>query len=156
MTISQRVFYLLTKQGKKQNELSEFTGISKSTISAWNTRGTNPAADTISTIADFFDVSTDYLLTGKEKSSSLYVLSTDEQELLENFKKLSDKSKGRLLEKAEDLIEIDELEKQISIENKSPVGTVLMAARSFDNHPPELVTGDFSDIINAPDATDEY
>lgn len=53
MTISQRVFHLLAKQGKKQNELSDFTGISTSTISAWNTRGTNPAADTISAIADF-------------------------------------------------------------------------------------------------------
>lgn len=66
MTISQRVFYLLEEQNKKQNELSEFTGIPTSTISAWNKRGTNPAADTISTIADFFDVSVDYLLTGKE------------------------------------------------------------------------------------------
>ena len=69
MTISQRVFFLLEEQGKKQNELSKFTGISTSTISAWNKRGTNPAADTISTIADFFGVSTDYLLTGKETTS---------------------------------------------------------------------------------------
>ena len=66
MTISQRIFFLMEKQGKKQKELSTFTGISTSTISAWNKRGTNPAADTISTIADFLEVSTDYLLTGKE------------------------------------------------------------------------------------------
>lgn len=66
MTISQRIFFLLEKQNKKQNELSKFTGISTSTISAWNKRGTNPPADTLSTIADFFDVSLDYLITGKE------------------------------------------------------------------------------------------
>ena len=34
--------------------------------------------------------------------------------------------------------------------------TVLEASRSFDNQPPKLVTGDFSEIVNAPDATDEY
>ncbi|MDE5584618.1 MAG: helix-turn-helix domain-containing protein [Ruminococcus sp.] len=68
MTISQRIFFLMEKQGKKQKELSNFTGISTSTISAWNKRGTNPAADTISIIADFLEVSTDFLLTGMERS----------------------------------------------------------------------------------------
>ncbi len=79
MTISQRVFYLLGKQGKKQNELSEYTGISTSTISAWNKRGTNPAADTIPMLADFFGVSTDYLLTGEEKSLSANNINADDQ-----------------------------------------------------------------------------
>lgn len=115
MTISQRVFYLLDKQGKKQNQLSKFTGISTSTISAWNKRGTDPAAENISAIADFFKVSTDFLLTGKEKCSPTLELSTDEQELLDNFNKLSDKSKGRLLEKAENLLE---LENPLTIEPK--------------------------------------
>ena len=91
MTISQRVFHLLAKQGKKQNELSDFTGISTSTISAWNTRGTNPAADTISAIADFFDVSTDYLLTGTEKSSPTENLSENELEMLEEFQKFNER-----------------------------------------------------------------
>lgn len=66
MTISQRIFYLLKEQNKKQNQLSEFTGISTSTISAWNKRGTNPAAENIPIIAKFFNVSTHYLLTGEE------------------------------------------------------------------------------------------
>ena len=43
-----------------------------------------------------------------------------------------------------------------NIKKNDNLQTVLIAARSFDHHPPELVTGDFSDIINAPDATDEY
>ncbi|MDE6781622.1 MAG: helix-turn-helix transcriptional regulator, partial [Ruminococcus sp.] len=101
MTISQRVFFLLEKQGKKQNELSKFTGISTSTISAWNKRGTNPAADTISTIADFFDVSTDYLLTGKENQAT--TLTNDEQELLENYNKLSIENQKKVSERAKEL-----------------------------------------------------
>ena len=107
MTISQRVFYLLSKQGKKQNELAEYAGISTSTISAWNKRGTNPAADTISTIADFFEVSTDYLLTGEEKRSSASNLNDDEQELLTYYNKLPDIDKGRVLGTAKTLAELE-------------------------------------------------
>lgn len=107
MTISQRVFYLLDKQGKKQNELAEYTGIPTSTVSAWNKRGTNPAADTISTLADFFKVSTDYLLTGKEKSSPAIDLKSDEQELLHIYKGLSDISRAKVKERAIVLSEIE-------------------------------------------------
>lgn len=106
MTISQRVFYLLDKQGKKQNKLAEFAGISTSTISAWNKRGTNPAADTISTLADFFKVSTDYLLTGEEKGSPTVDLTADEQELLTYYNKLHDIDKGRVLGTAKTLAEL--------------------------------------------------
>lgn len=118
MTISQRVFYLLEKQGKKQTELSEYTGISTSTISAWNKRGTNPAADAISTLADFFKVSTDYLLTGKEKSSSS--LTDEEQALIGYFKNLSDISKGIILGRAEQLAES---EKPVSGEPSNKIVT---------------------------------
>lgn len=109
MTISQRVFYLLSKQGKKQNELSEFTGISTSTISAWNKRGTNPSADVISTIADFFGVSTEYLLTGKEKTTLKDKLNADEYELLKIYNSLSNVSKARVKERAEVLAELERL-----------------------------------------------
>ncbi|MCM1008763.1 MAG: XRE family transcriptional regulator [Ruminococcus flavefaciens] len=107
MTISQRVFHLLEKQGKKQTELSEYTGISTSTISAWHKRGTNPAADTISTIADFFEVSTDYLLTGKEKNSSSSKLTDEEQEMLDLFNALSRDNKIRIKERATVLAELE-------------------------------------------------
>ena len=103
MTISQRVFYLLDKQGKKQNQLSKFTGISTSTISAWNKRGTDPAAENISAIADFFEVSTDFLLTGKEKNSSTANLSVNEQEMLEIFQKFNDREQIKLIGKLEEL-----------------------------------------------------
>lgn len=107
MTISQRVFDLLNKQGRKQNELSEFSGISTSTISAWNKRGTNPSADVISTLADFFNVSTDYLLTGKEKSSPTIELTADEQELLDLYSDLSIENKARVRERAAVLAELE-------------------------------------------------
>ncbi len=67
MTISQRIFAELAKQNKTQKQMSEFTGIPTSTISAWNKNGTNPSADSIYSIAQFLNVSLEYLLTGEEK-----------------------------------------------------------------------------------------
>ncbi len=70
MTISQRIFEELEKQGKKQKELADYIGLSTSAISDWKKKGTNPAAEKISVIADFLGVSTDYLLTGKERDKT--------------------------------------------------------------------------------------
>lgn len=107
MTISQRIFFLMEKQGKKQKELSKFTGISTSTISAWNKRGTNPAADTISTIADFLDVSTDYLLTGKETlpSNEINFMNANEQTMMNLFRMLSEKEQDRIIGRLENMVE---------------------------------------------------
>lgn len=76
MTISQRIFLILKEKGKKQKELSQYTGISEQTISDWKKKGSIPSADKISGIADFLEVSTDYLLTGKERSFSNITQST--------------------------------------------------------------------------------
>ena len=149
MTISQRVFHLLAKQGKQQNELSDFTGISTSTISAWNTRGTNPAADTISAIADFFDVSTDYLLTGTEKSSPTENLSENELEMLEVFQKFNEREQLKLIGKLEELLR----QKQIK-ENQQPAA--FKVARSSDGQfrKTELSAEELERIHNLPEDTD--
>lgn len=76
MTISQRIFIILKEKGKKQKELSQYTGISEQTISDWKKKGSIPSADKISGIADFLEVSTDYLLTGEEQTISKITQST--------------------------------------------------------------------------------
>lgn len=67
MNISQRIIWELDRQGKKQKDLSAFTGISTSAISAWNKNNSQPASDKLSLIADFLEVSLDYLITGQEE-----------------------------------------------------------------------------------------
>ena len=42
-------------------------GINKGTVSVWKTKGTLPNSNTLQKIADYFGVSTDYLLTGETK-----------------------------------------------------------------------------------------
>jgi transcriptional regulator with XRE-family HTH domain len=70
MTISQRIFETLSKRGLNQAQFSKDTGIHQGTISDWKIKGTNPSADKISVICEVLNVSTDWLLTGKESPGS--------------------------------------------------------------------------------------
>lgn len=71
MTICERVFSLLAEDGREQKELAAFVGASTRTVSTWKTRGTSPGAEYIAGIAEFFGVSTDYILTGEERNLRL-------------------------------------------------------------------------------------
>ena len=55
--------------GLSQNELSKFIGISKSSINMYERGEREPNFETLETIADFFNVDTDYLL-GRESSDA--------------------------------------------------------------------------------------
>ena len=58
---------LLQKFGVTAYQVSKATGISQSTISNWKTRRNLIRGDKAQKIADYFGVSVDYLMTGKEK-----------------------------------------------------------------------------------------
>ncbi|MCM1133522.1 MAG: helix-turn-helix domain-containing protein [Ruminococcus flavefaciens] len=114
MKISQRIFSLLEEQGKKQSELAEYTGIPTSTISAWKTRGTSLSAESISAIADFLEVSTDYLLTGKEyqpsisetiQTSPIQYTNTREKEMIYLFRQLSEQNQNKIIGRLECMVE---------------------------------------------------
>lgn len=70
MTISERIFSLLEKQGKKQGALAEHIGVRPATISAWKQKQTSPASELLEKIADYFGVTVDYLVTGREPAST--------------------------------------------------------------------------------------
>lgn len=80
--------------------------ISTSKLTAWK-NGSLPSASVLILLSEFFQTSIDYLLKGESKSSSTVNLTADEHELLQYFKKLSDKSKGIVLGRAEQLAELE-------------------------------------------------
>ena len=86
MTICERVFSLLASDGRDQKDLAAHIGVSTRTLSTWKTRGTNPGAEYIAGIAEFFSVSTDYILTGEEKQ---YSVSPADEEVLSAYHALS-------------------------------------------------------------------
>lgn len=118
-------------------------GLGNGTISKWDKQ--SPSCNNMLKLANYLNCSVDYLLNGGEKNSPAEELTADEQELLTMYKNMTDINKARLLERGQALIE-----------QQPQIRTAYVAARSFDNEPPSVVTGDFSDILNAPDATDEY
>ena len=64
--------------------------------------GSIPSSDIVVKLAEYLDVTTDYLLTGKESTSSL---DEEDQECLDLFRSLSDKDKGKIIGRMETMIE---------------------------------------------------
>ena len=97
---------LLDKKGLKNADVARATGISNMTLSDWKRGKSVPKADKMQKIAEFLNVSVDYLMTGTEKSYSEYDAILDariseDSELKEAIKKyysLDSQKKKHILE----------------------------------------------------------
>lgn len=58
----QKLKELIAQKGITKNKLLTDLGLGKNSFINWETRGTVPSGETLSRIADYFDVSVDYLL----------------------------------------------------------------------------------------------
>jgi len=65
-----RIERLLFENGMKQADLAKATGISTGLISQWKNRSQQPSAKKLQIIADYFGVSTDYLLGNEPKQKT--------------------------------------------------------------------------------------
>lgn len=72
---------LLESKGLKNSDVSKATGVSNMTLSDWKNGKSTPKADKLQKIADFFDVSIDFLITGEEQEN--YYVNDDARELAE-------------------------------------------------------------------------
>lgn len=86
--------------GVKPSTVSKATGISTATLTSWKQGKYTPKQDKLQLIADYFNVSVDYLMTGKEKEGGETYYLNDEtreiaQEIFENpdLKSLFDMSR---------------------------------------------------------------
>lgn len=62
MDFSQRLKYLRNEYKITQRELAKHLGVGRPTIAGYETKGLQPSYETLGKIADYFKVSTDYLL----------------------------------------------------------------------------------------------
>ena len=53
--------------GKSQEDLAKYCGVSKSSVSKWENGTTRPSICQLPKIADFYKITIQKLLTGKEK-----------------------------------------------------------------------------------------
>lgn len=80
---------LLQLKGVTPYKVSKETGVSQSTLSDWKRGLSTPKQDKLQKIADYFNVSLEYLMTGKEKDNEDRYYLNDEtagmaQKLFEN------------------------------------------------------------------------
>lgn len=89
---------LLKRNGISAHKMSVDLGLNKNAVTQWRDRGTVPNGETLIKLADYFDVSTDYLLgRAQKKETPAAPLSSEETELLEKFNAFSGIVKSHIL-----------------------------------------------------------
>lgn len=78
---------LLQKKGLSTYKVAKETGIAQSVFSSWKNGISSPKSDKMQKIADYLNVSVDYLMNGEQKENAYYL--NDEtaqiaQEIFEN------------------------------------------------------------------------
>lgn len=96
MSIGNVIFELRTEHNLSQKKLADIVGISQSTIAQIEKNRNEATASTIRKLANYFQVSTDYLLEieddfgiKKTDSISLPAYSKEEQQIIEDYRTLT-------------------------------------------------------------------
>lgn len=90
-------------KGLTQNDLARVLKVSRSTIAAYEARNNQPDFDKLVQIADYFNITIDYLLSGEVKSAqdaAVQIISDKELEkqLIESFHPLAYNTKLHVLD----------------------------------------------------------
>lgn len=71
MELKDRIKYLRKDANLKQTDLAEILNVARATVSGYETKGKEPDIDKLLILADLFNVSLDYLLTGKHSQPNV-------------------------------------------------------------------------------------
>ena len=78
-----RLKELRNEAGLTQNDLAKYLSVAQSTIGMWESNKREPDFDMLQKLADFFEVTTDYLL-GNEKPTPIQKSALTEKDILVN------------------------------------------------------------------------
>lgn len=124
MLMVDRISALTREKGLSISALEKAVGLGNGIIGKWKKQ--SPSCDKLKLVADYLNTTIDFLLTGKEKSSSAIDLKVDEQELLDIYKGLSTMNKGRLRERAEMLAELETTTETVAEEESEEQETIFI------------------------------
>mgnify|MGYP002621953246 CR=1 FL=1 len=96
MSFSNRLKDLRMARQISQKDFAKRLGVSQQTVASWEVGRTEPANDSLKDIADYFNVSTDYLL-GRDNFNQNTSLSNEEKNLLRGFDSLTADGKNLLI-----------------------------------------------------------
>ena len=103
MKLSQVLNSLMAETNVSAYKISKETGISDRLIGYWKKGEKMPSAENLLTIANYFGISVDYLLTGEDK---IKPVANDELELLTYYKELPEREQMKLIGRASALAEV--------------------------------------------------
>lgn len=101
MIFIERLLSLIKEKGITRKKMLDDLGLANGSFVNWQTRGSIPNAETLSRIADYFGVTSDYLLgktDERKKPSPEPVLTEREKAILEIFRSLSEEKQDKLIE----------------------------------------------------------
>ena len=119
MDFAQKLKILRNKKGLTQTELGKFFNLSKQTISSYENGGSSPDKEMLQLLADFFNVSTDYLLGRTDDPRTAEKIIADaagpDAELAQFWDKLSQRDDLQLMFKQVKDMSPDDIRKIIRI-----------------------------------------
>lgn len=107
MKFGDRLRALIEEQNITQKELSNIINIAPSTVSSYVQNNREPDFETLEMFADFFKVSTDYLLGYKSEN---FKITNQESDLLRIFRQLSPLQKEICIEQCKAFIRVKQKE----------------------------------------------
>jgi repressor LexA len=116
MDFATRLETLIDEKHTSQKAIAEYLSVRRPSISDWKRMGTIPGADTAIRLAQFFKVSVEYLITGKDKAD----LTPEQRNLLRNYEKLDKRDKQTVLDLIETMLKKQEREEKIVYSNTQP------------------------------------
>lgn len=102
MEIGKIISKLRSSKGLSQRDFAVLMGVSNGAVGMWETNKRQPDLDTVLKIANYFKVSTDYLLGQKNSPLVDFDLSNEDIEFINSYKKLQPANQKRI----EDYIKI--------------------------------------------------
>ncbi len=103
--LSLKIKELREEAGLSQIDLAAVFGLTQSTVGGWESASRTPKIEMLCKLADYFNVTTDYLLDRAPRAPQQPELTDDEQELLAVYRSLDHKGKRQLFGRAYDLQE---------------------------------------------------
>lgn len=99
-TIGKRIKELRNEIKLSQKELAENIGVSRGNVGDWESEKSKPGADALFSISQFFNVTADWLLSGKESGARISEqtpnISPSDIELLAKIHQLTDPEKLKI------------------------------------------------------------
>ena len=70
MTFQERLNQLRRERGLSQEDLAEVVGVTRQAVQKWESGASRPDMDNLTALAEYFDVTLDYLVMGRESPSA--------------------------------------------------------------------------------------